>query len=114
MSSRRFPAPKSSSWGGYSHQVLVCRANRIPHRACRSGIRSRPVTGFGAGTGNNRSISSHSSDETIYGREFLFTANGPTGDQADSHMINSLCQDPLGFPETIRSPRKRTGPSALW
>lgn len=85
------PDPKPSSWGRYSHWMPVCSTNRIPHRACRSGTRGRPATSFGAGTGSNGSMSSHSSSETIHGRVFRFATNGPTNNQADSHMINGFC-----------------------
>ncbi|TQL20168.1 hypothetical protein FBY37_2119 [Streptomyces sp. SLBN-134] len=51
------PDPKPSSWGRYSHWMPVCRRNRIPYRACRSGTRGRPATSFGPGSGNNGSIS---------------------------------------------------------
>ena len=85
------PEPKPSSWGRYSHWIPVWSTNRIPHRACRSGTRGRPGTSFGARTGNNGSTSDHSSSDTIHGREFLFATNGPTSNQADSHMINGFC-----------------------
>lgn len=61
--------------------------NKIPHSACRSGTLSRPATSFGTGTGNNGSLSDHSSSETIHGRDSLF----PTNNQADSHIIRGFC-----------------------
>lgn len=85
------PEPKPSSWGKYSHWIPVCRTNRIPHSACRSGTRGRPATAFGVGSGSNGSINSHSSSETIHGREFLVPTNGATSVQADSHTINGFC-----------------------
>ncbi len=69
----------------------VCSTNRIPHRARWSGTPGLPATNFGTGTGNNGSMSSHSSSETIHGREFLFATDDPTSLQADSHMINGFC-----------------------
>ncbi len=90
------PEPKPSSWGRYSHSMPVCRTNRIPHRACRSGTRGLPATSFGAGTGSNGSISDHSSSDTIHGRAFLFATNEPTSIQANSHMISSFCWGLLG------------------
>jgi len=63
------PEPKPSSWGRYSHWIPVCRTNRMPHRACRSGTRGRPSTCFGGGSGSNGSMSDHSSSDTIHGRD---------------------------------------------
>ncbi|MFG2440509.1 hypothetical protein [Streptomyces sp. NPDC048508] len=54
------------------HQVqliAVCSANRIPRKACRSGLRDLPSTSFGPGTGDNGSTSEHSSSDTIHGRD---------------------------------------------
>ncbi|EPD63629.1 hypothetical protein HMPREF1211_00040 [Streptomyces sp. HGB0020] len=85
------PEPKPSSWGRYSHWMPVCSTNRIPHKACRSGIRGLPSTSFGPGWGNNGSISDHSSSETIHGRDSLFPTTEPTSNQTESHMINSFC-----------------------
>jgi hypothetical protein len=85
------PEPKPNSWGRYSHWMPVCSTNRIPHSACRSGIRGRPSTSFGPGLGSNGSTSDHSSSETIHGRDSLFPTTTPTSNQTDSHMINSFC-----------------------
>ena len=63
------PEPKPSSCGRYSHWMPVCSTNRIPHKACRSGTRGLPSTNFGAASGNNGSMSDHSSSETIHGRD---------------------------------------------
>ncbi|APY90469.1 hypothetical protein A7J05_36540 [Streptomyces alfalfae] len=62
------PEPKPSSCGRYSHWIPVCSTNRIAYNACRSGTRGRPATSFGPGSGDNGSISDHSSD-TIHGRD---------------------------------------------
>ncbi len=62
------PEPKPSSCGRYSHWIPVCSTNRIPQSACRSGTRGRPSTCFGTGSGNNGSMSDHSSSDTIHGR----------------------------------------------
>lgn len=69
----------------------VCRTNRIPHNACRSGTLGRPSNRFGPGCGNNGSISEHGLSETIHGRDCLFPTTTPTTQRADSHMINSFC-----------------------
>ncbi|QHZ00055.1 hypothetical protein SSPS47_33695 [Streptomyces sp. S4.7] len=85
------PEPKPSSCGRYSHWIPVCRTNRIPHSASRSGTLGRPATSFGPGTGNNGSISDHSSSETTHGRDSLFPTNSPTSNQADSHTNTDFC-----------------------
>lgn len=85
------PEPKPSSCGRYSHWMPVCRTNRMPHNACRSGTLGRPSTLFGPGSGNNGSINDHSSSETIHGRDCLFPTTTPMIQPADSHMINSFC-----------------------
>ncbi|CAM5321875.1 hypothetical protein SAURM35S_04232 [Streptomyces aurantiogriseus] len=85
------PDPKPNSCGRYSHWMPVCSTNRMPHNACRSGTLGRPSTCFGPGSGNNGSISDHSSSETIHGRDCLFPTTTSTIEHADSHMINSFC-----------------------
>ncbi|EST18835.1 hypothetical protein M878_43765 [Streptomyces roseochromogenus subsp. oscitans DS 12.976] len=47
----------------------MCSTDKIPHRACRSSTRGRPVTSVGPGSGNNGSTSDHSSSDTIHGRD---------------------------------------------
>lgn len=63
------PDPKPNSWGRYSHWMPVCRTNRIPQNACRSGTRGRPSTSIGPGSGSNGSTNDHSSSDTIHGRD---------------------------------------------
>lgn len=69
----------------------MCSTNKIPNSACRSGIRGLPSTSFGPGSGNNGSISSHSSSDTNHDRDSPFPTTGPTSNQLDSHMIDGLC-----------------------
>lgn len=85
------PDPKPSSCGRYSHWIPVCSTNRIPHNACRSGTRGRPSTSFGPGSGNNGSISDHSSSDTIHGRDCRFPTTRPTTTHTESHLINNFC-----------------------
>lgn len=71
------PRPEAQLLRRYSHSMPVCRTDRIPHNACRSGIRGRPSIGFGPGSGSNGSMNGHSSSETDHGRDSPFPATGP-------------------------------------
>lgn len=61
------PDPQPSSTGRSRHRHPVCNTNRIPSKAARSSIRSRPPRPRGGGWGGiSGPISSHSRSSTIH------------------------------------------------
>ncbi|MGX1369757.1 hypothetical protein RKD19_005116 [Streptomyces canus] len=49
--------------------MSVCRTDRMPPKAWRSGTCGMPSTCFGGGSGSKGSMSDHSSSDTICGRD---------------------------------------------
>lgn len=61
------PEPKPSSWGRCRQAIPVWSTNKIPDSVARSGWRLRPPGRDRFRFGNNGSISSHSSSDTVHG-----------------------------------------------
>ena len=61
------PEPQPNSCGRSSHGSPVRSTKRMPAKHFRSGMRGRPPWGFGALSGSNGSMISHSSSDTMGG-----------------------------------------------
>jgi hypothetical protein len=57
------PEPHPISWGSISQGMPLCKTNRMPVRALRSGTRGRPPRGLGGSGGSNGSMTSQSASE---------------------------------------------------